>query len=567
MPGYSFSRITLLSLLLLSLEVVSLTGQSNYINAGNTALKQGDFEKAEELYEKASSHCGDSNKLKQNAAILLATRGDLEEALKQLDECIRQDSDQSSLYYNRAVIYLQKKDFLNAITDFKRAKHLGQESRSKLERQALSLKKQSEEKHLEALIRLAESETEAGHYEEASQYYDEALDLRPAEPQILFAKANLGLLQKNPFVSLEALEPVKEIGLSEEQKLEVILVKAYSLARINKMQEAVRLLERSLYQNNSTDSRPRELLSYYYLLLSKYDKSINVLRSHNYSNPNTYVVAGNAALRMKNYSLATRYFNKAKSLDPDNLHAAIGTAMCLSQQFKNSSALQLIDSLSVIHPDNHDVWNIKGIIHKDVGLYYKNNFREQRANAFFVTSAAAFLTAQEINKHMKAVYDSNRALALFFQNKKQAAKNIWSENREMASQNNLALFYASQNDYRTAYAKLDSLYGDYMAKYKKKNSIVDYNRGLARSRTRLNNNYKFLTNFTLHQDKPQLTVDNPFTMEPEQTLEASNHFEFSLAYSDENCREKLKRKKSKKKKRIRFIKRKKKKYSGECPKF
>lgn len=567
MPEYKLYRLIFTSLCLFLVTGLILTGQSNYINSGNTALKTGDYQKAEELYEKAEVSCGESDELKQNSAVLLAATGQLDQALNLLNECITNDSKQGALYYNRAVIYLQKKDFRNALTDFQKAKQLGDQSSAKLERQANSLKRQSEDKQITALIGLADAETSAGRYDEALKYYDEAITLRPGEHQLLFAKANLGLLQKNPFISLDALESVKDIGLTQEQKQEVDLIKAYSLGRINRIPEAVKLLERGLYTDQSIDSRPRELLSYFYLLLSKYDKAINVLQSRQYTDPNTYVVAGNASLRMKNFSLAIRYFRAAKAIDPDNLNAAVGMAMCLSQQNKNNAAIEIIDSLSVAYPDNHDVWNIKGIINKDIGLYYKNNFREQRAHSFFVASAAAFLTAQEINKRMTAIYSSNRALALFFQNKKQAAEDIWSANQEMSSQNNLALLYASQKDFQSAYAKLDSLYDSYMTKYKKKNSIVEYNRGLARSRTRLNNNYRFLTNFTLNQDRPELSVENPFAMEAERDIDNSNRFEYSLAYSDESCVEKINRKRSKKKKRFRFPKRKKKKYTGDCPKF
>lgn len=544
-----------------------LSSQSNYINSANASLKQGNYERAEELYEKARTHCGEGDKVKQNTAVLLATQGHLAEAKELFDECVKDDSKNASAYFNRAVVQLKQEDFIHAIRDFKEAAALGSQSANKQERYAKALKKQSEEKQVEALIRQTELEVSSGQYDEALNHYNEALVLRPNEPQIKFAKANVGLLQKNPFVSLDALEGIPLMTLSVAQKLEVTLVKAYSLARINRMQEAVQLLENMLYASRTTDPRPRELLSYYYLILSKYDKAINVLASQHFTNPNVYLVTGNAALRMRDYSLASRYYNKVLSMDPDNLHAAVGQAMCLSHQQKNSQAIQLIDSLAASHPANHDVWNIKGIIHKDVGLHYKNNYREQRANSFFITSAAAFLTAKEINKHMKAVYDSNRALALFFQNKKQAAQQIWSANKEFSSQNNLALFHASQKDYQTAYSKLDSLYSTYWTKYKKKNTIVEYNRGLARSRTRLNNNYKFLTNFSLNQDRPTVTVKNPFSIISDENMIKPNHFEYNLSYSDDDCKEKVKRKKSKKKKRIKLFKRKKKKYKGDCPKF
>jgi len=562
-----YNSSSIFSILIIVCIATGICAQSNYINSANTSLKQQDYQRAEELYAKANEHCSETDKVKQNTAILMALQGDFELALSTLTESIKKISDNASLFFNRALVKLNKGDFLSAIDDFKHARKLGAKEKSKSEKNANNLKKQSEKKQVEALQKLAESETIAGHYEQANKYYEAALAIMPHEAQLLFSQANLGLLQGNPFMSLEALEKIKHTGTANEQQLELTLLKAYSLARINKMHEAIRLLEHVLYSSEGADIRVRELLSYYYVRLSKFQKALDVLSGRHFSSANTFVVAGNAALRLKKYKHALYCFKEAKSLDNANINAALGIALCYSSTNRNDESIPYIDSLTLEYPENHNVWNVKGIIHKDVGLYYKNKFRENLAKNFFVTSAAAFFNAQQLNTHMKDVYDSNRALALFFQNQKETAKLIWLENDELSSQNNLALFYASQREFNTAYQLLDELNDDFWAKNKKKHNIIDYNRGLARSRTSLNNNYKFLTYFKLNQDRPTLEVNNPFTIQAHSDINRTDSFEYILAYSDKDCKEQINRKKSKKKKRFKLFKRKKKKYKGDCPSF
>lgn len=557
---------TILALLFLT-TFTRVYGQSNYINSANSALKQFDLERTEELLVKAEEYCGESEKVRQNTSVLLALKGNYDQAIDLINASIKKESKNPQLYYNRALLYLNTGEFLTAINDFQKASSLGGKKGSTSEKYANALKRQSEEKQIEAYLKLAEQASANQNFELAHHYYNQALLLRPYEPSLLFAKSNLGLLEENPFVSLEAIEKIKHAGTTPAQQLELNLVKAYSLARINKMPEAIRLLENQLREKSSEDMRARELLAYYYLRLSKYQKTLEVLRGRHVSNTNTYVIWGNAAIRLKKYAFALACFDRARSMQEDNLNAELGTAICYSFLNRTSKSIQLIDSLTTAHPEDHTVWNVKGIIHKDVGLSHKNSGNANRAKPYFQTSSIAFLKAQELNQNMKKVYESNRALSLFLQNQKEEAKVIWTTNNELSSQNNLAIYYASQKDFNQAYQLFEKLNSDFWTKHRKKNNILDHNKDLARSRETFNNNYKFLTNFRLNQERPILETKNPFLLEHISDLYATDSFDYMLAYSDKDCKEKTTRKRAKKRKRFKLFKRKNKKYKGDCPTF
>jgi len=531
-------------------------------------LKQNDFQRAETLMEKAEEHCGESDKVRQNSAVLFALLGEYDQAIEHINKSIKKEVQNPELYYNRAIVYLYQGAYLPAIDDFKIATGFGGKKGSKSERHAVGLKRQSEAKQIEAYIKLAEQATADQNLELAHQYYDQGLLLKPDDAHLLFAKSVLGLLEGEPFVSLEIAEKINHVGTTPQKQLELTLLKAYCMGRINRMPEAIRLLENEIHQESGDeDIRARELLAYYYLKLSKYQKTLEVLRGRHVTHANTYVVWGNAAIRLKKYTFALACFDRAKSMQQGNIHAEVGSAICYSFLNKHDKSISLIDSLSIVHADNHSIWNVKGIIHKDIGLYHKNNGHEHRAKPYFETSAAAFLSAKVLNHRMKKVYDSNRALSLFLQNQKEAAKVIWTGNDEMSSQNNLAIYYASQREFNQAYQLLVRLSDDLWDRQKKKHQILDYNKNLVRSRTPLNNNYKFLTNYKLNQDLPTLELENPFQLETDSEFSETETFDYMLAYSDKDCKEKTKRKKSKKKKRFKLFKRKKKKYKGDCPTF
>jgi len=497
---------------------------------------------------------------------MFALQGKWENAIKLISDCIKEDSSQPSYFYNRAVMFFAIQAYEKAVTDIEKAENLHRpevgEINAALDEQTIKQK----EKKLRFLLALVDDKIQSEDYSEALSYLDAAQKLRPQEPATMFRKAELGLLQKNPFTSLDAIKSLRLDRLGEEERLEVVLMKAYNLGRINKVYEAIDLLEKLVHDEQVSDPRPRQLLSYYYLKLKAYQKSIDILKGQVYQDANTYVIAGNAGLFQRSFNLALRCFQKARFLDSKDINAQIGIALCLTNKSKQSRAIELIDSLAVAHPTNHYVWNTKGIIYKDVGLDYKNGFHKTKALPYFIGAAAAFDKAKELNKHLQASFDNNRALALFFQDKEKEATEIWLTNKQLASQNNLALAKVKAKDYSMAYHKLDSLQKAYYALHHRKNKVLKYNKTLAKSRTKLNNNYRFVTNYFLTQQPPLLNVSNPFELSTAMEKQVSD-FDYILDYSDANCKEELERKKKKKTRKFKLFNRKKKKYEGDCPSF
>lgn len=566
MSSYSKLMTLLLCLGMLS----SGLAQQNYINKGNAALKAGTYEEALSYYDLAAEHCDDELAHKNNTAILSALQGDSEAAYVALTSALDKDNDNPVLLYNRAVLQLNAGTYTAALEDLARAQAAGQKKGSKVKKGAGILHSKFVDQQVFALLGLAETAMDRGDYKEALAHYEAALALKPGENALLYGKAQAAL-KVNPYESLAAMEAVDEATLTRDQKTDLILVKAYSLGRINRMKEAIRMLEKMIAYSNDPDPKAKEMLGYYYLRLSQYDKAIAVLKYATYDSASPYVIAGNAALYSKKYSIAHKCFQNALVLDRQHLDAQVGLALSQAQLYNRHRAKQLIDSLAQVHDDNHYVMNTKGIIHKDLGLHYKNSFNSSRAKPYFTSSAMAFTAAGQINEHLLESFSSNRALALYFNDEKESAEKIWKAQKKMGSLNNLALLSVTKRKYRSAYTLLDSLSSDYYRKNQRKNAVLEHNRRLARNQERLNDNYRFVTYYFLHTELPTVEIENSFPKYQSNNAAVPQLSDFQLISSDKECLESTPKAKRKKKKRKRFKlfgKRKKtKKFEGQCPKF
>jgi len=544
-----------------------LVSQAKYINQANAALKQGDAEQAETLYAKAESDCKDTAPLTNNRAVLSALDGDVDGALAQMDS---NHLDLPIHDYNRALLHLNLKEHDAAWDWLSRLEDRGLSKGTKERNHLRDLNRKTADLKLRAFVVRARSIMDAGADKEAMAVVDEALVLRPADAGLNFMKAELAMRIPDPFSALTALDAIPDAALTRDQHTEVQLLRAHALGRINKMREATRLLEKLLFVQKVKDARLNEMLAYFYYRMGRYDKAVDAIKSAYTASANALLIAANAATYSGKHRQAFSMYEAAHAASevnsPDIL---LGMALSLVHLDREKQAMQLIDSLASNYPDNHNVMNAQGIIYKDVGLQYKNGFHASKAKPYFRKSMAAFQAAAVANPRMEQAYLGNKALTLFFQGMDQAAIRILDSHDRLSSQNNRALIDVSQSRYRSAHHRLDSLATAYYRLHKKKHPVLEQNRMKSRQRAELSKNYKFITSFILHQDRPHPSYDNPFSDSPVTEMETLTFDDFMLEYSDEVCKAKAERskRKSNRKKRVKLFKRKNKKYKGQCPEF
>ena len=429
------------------------SSQVKLINQGNQALKAGDTALAQSLYEEAEEKCKETAALANNRSVLLAIEGNALEALATLDTKL----DLPHHNYNRAVynLLIGKQD--EAIGLLEVLESEGYKRGQKEKKYTENLKRKSEYLKIKAILSQVSQKINQEDTKSALDLLEKALRIKPDSPHLLFMKAELAMRIPHPFLCIEALDKLETHSIATEQRLEVNLLRAQALGRMNKIKEGIRILEKLNLLQNQNDKRLREMLAYFYLKVGRYQEAVSSITNHTSNSANAYLIAANAEHRKANHSKARRLYEKASALDQQDVNIKIGLAICLLRLERQRQARVLVDSLSNVYPDNASVMNAKGIIYKDIGLSYRNGWDKSKSSSYLNSAVSYFDSAASLRPNNKAAYLGNKALAQFYLDKVGAAAKIWLQQKEVTSQNNLALLEVSQSKYRQAYNRLDSL--------------------------------------------------------------------------------------------------------------
>lgn len=419
-----------------------------------------------------------------------------------------------------------------------------------------------------ALEGLAQIEFLNGKYEKSVETFDKLLLHNPNNQRALYGKALSAMHRPDPYTCLDALAKINKKILSPKQIEKVVLLEARALGICNKKQEAIALLNK--YRSLAQDKKQiKILLAYYNLRMFRYATAVNHVGISKFDNYLPYLIAGHASLHRGQFSTAYRYYRKAYKLDNKDPDVLMGAAMCMMELDMRDEALRVIDSLEARFPENYYVFNAKGIVYKDLGLYQNKRGNKQQADRSLETAERAFARAKELRPPMASSFDNNIGLTYFYRNNFNQAKALFDGSNRLASKNNRALLDVSIGDYPSAIRRLDSLHRDFIRMNDLPNNKVKNNLDLANKKARMANNYKFITYYFLHQDPPAIDQLNPFGSTPKHIDLSSDlkpELNYILEYSEAECEEEKKdrKKKKKSKPKLKFLKKKK---STKCPTF
>ena len=495
-----------------------------------------------------------SNKeFESNYNILMANlayeANDMETAKAGYENAIKKKSNNTESWAGLGNIAMSKENFDLATSHYKKA-----------------IKYNS--KNMIALNGIARIEFLDKKYKAAVSTYDKVINISPKNHKALYGKALAAMHIPDPYTCLDALAIISKKNLSPAEVEKVVILEARALGICNKKEEAVSLLKK--YRRLAQDKyQIKTLLAYYYLRMFQYGNAISSVSISKFKDYLPYLLAGHASLHRGEHSSAYHYYRKAYKIKPKNPDVLMGAALSMMAINMEKEAKRVIDSLEVLYPDNYYVFNSKGIIYKDLGLGYQKKNQKTQADAHFEIAAQAFRKATDIRPSLKTSFDNNLALTYYYRNDFITANKLFTKSRRLASINNQALMDISQGNYEKGIATLDSLNKDFIRKKNAPNSRVKNNLKLARKRAPLNNNYKFITYYFLHQDIPDISTDNPFKTTKSNIdlpIDLKPDTNFILEYSDVACEESDRERKKKKNSNPKF-KILKKKDKNKCPTF
>ncbi|MCG6188363.1 tetratricopeptide repeat protein [Maribellus maritimus] len=142
------------------------------INQANEALKAQDYAKAFELYDDAMNNLGDvqvDDAINFNIGFAAYKAGNVEGAVKYLDKAIEQGTNVSKSHEYKALAYLDKKDYSNAVGSFEQAIATSEEDSKDLVYNAAIAAYRGN--MLDKAIELFGKSVENGYKGETAQYY------------------------------------------------------------------------------------------------------------------------------------------------------------------------------------------------------------------------------------------------------------------------------------------------------------------------------------------------------------------------------------------------------------
>lgn len=142
----------LIALLLAVVSIVTIQAQNDrqLIREGNQLYRQGHYAQAETTYRKALNQNPNSVRATYNLGCALMKQGKVEEADKQFTHAGTSNAEKelrSKAYYNKGVMYHDKKDYAKAIDAYKNALRLNPKDENARKNLALCKRQQQQQQH------------------------------------------------------------------------------------------------------------------------------------------------------------------------------------------------------------------------------------------------------------------------------------------------------------------------------------------------------------------------------------------------------------------------------------
>lgn len=183
--------------LVLFRQAIDIEGKAHYYNnMGNLYSDLGQFKLAQKMYQAALRLQPDFTAIRMNLGKVFLQLNQAEDAIFQFQAVLRKDPEKVEALTQLGHLFLVMKRYVQAQEFFK---------------QVLSIQPQAE-----AFNNLGVIESQLGHPEEALEYYQEAVKLKPKSTDYLYNLANALKKQNKPTEALPFLEQILELDPNHE---------------------------------------------------------------------------------------------------------------------------------------------------------------------------------------------------------------------------------------------------------------------------------------------------------------------------------------------------------------
>ena len=367
-----------------------------YMSRGIMWASSGELDKAKADFTKAIKVNREIPDAYYHLGNIAFMQDEFQEGVKQFNIAIAKGYDDAELYYHLGMVYEERQEYEMAIRYYTKAIHkeelnpefrirkviaqtkaeLWEESLETLDALYLVVPDSFEYYHLKALVLIS-----MNRLEDADKLLAEANERFPDDLDLLNDRISVLVSKGNTEKALEYIDQIKPhmddaVGL---QKLLLSEVKLYTAQQ--RMEKAVDSLERAA----ALDGVPVQTTEALFLLINiyhtegQYDQMVSSAeRMLKYQNVNSYAMSGwyyvAAGKKARGdvdweayYRQIIKNYRTVALDDPARIDAYLYRAMAYKDIQEYSKALEMMDYLALLQPDNADIHAIKAIIYTEMG--------------------------------------------------------------------------------------------------------------------------------------------------------------------------------------------------------
>jgi tetratricopeptide (TPR) repeat protein len=367
-----------------------------YITKGIAFASIEEYEKAKECFKrciKIDKKFADAYFQLGNVEFLL---DNFQEGVKNYNQAVSYGFKDASLYYNLALVYEEQDNVEEAIRYYSKAAAIDETNAEYLIRKAtLQISISKYEEALQTLERIrnrfpesfegyhlsAAALTLLERYDEADTILKDALLLFPDDKAIMFDRLRILITKGDMEEALLMLDKAKDSDTAPEIEKEILLNEAKIRGQMDQLDQTVELLDKALLikEGEYLDSEIQYLLLNALFIKKNFEKMYVVAdKVDKDSTEDPYNLAGMYYLCIaakgrgdadyKNkLNIAVKYYRNISLKDPSRVDAYLFRAMCYRELEDYVKAMESVNYVLLLQPDNAQLHQIKGNLLLDQG--------------------------------------------------------------------------------------------------------------------------------------------------------------------------------------------------------
>jgi len=326
---------------------INRTSGLAYFHLGSIALLQNDAAQGLENYNKAIANGYDDAQVYYSLGLLHEEGGEADMAIRNYSKAIMRDALRPDIRIRKARLLLQGNHFAEAL--------------QALDETILTNPDVFEGYHIKFMVLM-----QLGQYAKAEELLETALALFPKDPGFAMDRVALLIGQKKTSEALVALDALDEDeGTDDAIRRRIYMEKAQIHATEGDVNVAISDLEQALaLQVGTFDSEVAFLLANCHLSTEEYDKVLGYSRqliekaddgyikeTARYFEPLALKMLGRMDEALPLYKDAVNLFRSQSLASPGDLDAYLLRAMCLKDMGQYAKALELVDYVVALRPE------------------------------------------------------------------------------------------------------------------------------------------------------------------------------------------------------------------------